>query len=497
VTLTLEIATSSEANPRDATRHVFGEQGGAIGRAATNSWVLTHNKVSGQHAQITFRNGVFYIQDTSRNGISVNSPENRLARNRPYALKAGDRIIIEPYEIDVWIENVSERAARPARVDPFDGDDPFAPRHDPSLSLRNPGPLEASPVNDEVDPLVFFDPVGGRAARKAEPIVDAADDLLDAHYEPPSIVAGPAPLPQESNPPEIPQGYDPLRPDEPVVQPLPPPAPPPIRPRPGRAPEARQKARENVTEDSTVRQPVPPPANPGPTAPEAAGPPGPLEQPRADPAPRQAGHTADLTELLAGADVPGAAITPELSRTLGQILRIVVSGLMDVLQSRQRIKEELGMQPTMFRPADNNPLKFSANLEDALHNLLVKRNAAYLSPVDAFADAFDDLRDHQLAMLAGLRTAFEAMLAEFDADKLQEEFDAQAGKHSLALLPAKLRYWDLYREKQHALTKDPEATFARLFGEEFSSAYEEQFRKLKATRRTRAKHPPDGDLPEK
>ena len=76
------------------------------------------------------------------------------------------------------------------------------------------------------------------------------------------------------------------------------------------------------------------------------------------------------------------------------------------------------MEMTHFRPADNNPLKFSANVDDALHNLLVKRNAAYLGPVEAFEDAFDDLRDHQLAMLAGMRVAFDSMLAEFDPDRL-------------------------------------------------------------------------------
>ena len=78
------------------------------------------------------------------------------------------------------------------------------------------------------------------------------------------------------------------------------------------------------------------------------------------------------------------------------------------------------MEMTHFRPADNNPLKFSANVDDALHNLLVKRNAAYLGPVDAFEDAFDDLRNHQLAMLAGMRVAFDSLLAEFDPDRLRE-----------------------------------------------------------------------------
>jgi type VI secretion system FHA domain protein len=514
VTLTLEITESTEATPRDSARHRFGEEGGSIGRAATNSWVLSHSKVSGQHAQITFRNGVFYIQDTSRNGVSVNSPENRLARSRPYALKAGDRILIEPYAIDVWID-AGERAAREPHADPFASDDPFAPRYDPSPSRRNPEPLQPAPISDEVDPLIYFEPVGGRTARKPDPVVVPSDDLLNAHYEPPAIVPGPEPPAREPDSPAIPQGYDPLKPDEPFVEP--PPTPTPVRPRPGRMSEPRRKARDSSPGDSTIRQPAstppvpsspavpepvlaapvaPPPVALPPVTPLPVAPP-PVAPSAGPPTPRQAGAHADLAELLAGAGVPDAAITPELSRNLGQILRIVVSGLMDVLQSRQRIKEEFGMQQTMFRQADNNPLKFSANLEDALHNLLVKRNAAYLNPVDAFADAFDDLRDHQLAMLAGMRVAFDAMLAEFDAEKLQAAFDAQAGKHSLPLLPAKLRYWDLYRERGEALMKDPEAAFARLFGDEFSSAYEEQFRKLKATRRTRADRPADQDPPAK
>jgi type VI secretion system FHA domain protein len=150
---------------------------------------------------------------------------------------------------------------------------------------------------------------------------------------------------------------------------------------------------------------------------------------------------------------------------------------MDVLQSRRQIKDEFRMRMTQFRPADNNPLKFSANVEDALHNLLVKRNAAYLGPVEAVEDAFAELRNHQLAMLAGMRVAFESMLAEFDPDRLQEDFDRQAGK---GLVPAKMRYWDLFREKRREMVKDPEQAFRQLFGEEFARAYEEQLKQLKS-----------------
>ncbi len=500
--LTLEIANPREANPRDDPRHVFGEDGGSIGRASTNSWVLTHNKVSGQHARISFRSGVFYIQDTSRNGVSVNSPENRLVRERPYALKTGDRLFIEPYEIDVWIDAASARPPRQSHEDPFADSDPFAARPDALLRDQNLGPLAGAPVNEEVDPLKFFDPVGGRAPRKAEPIIPPVDEILGQHYQPPELVPTPTPPSSPANPEPvaIPAGYDPLKPDDSIVQPAPP-SPPPLtpvlRPRPGDS-AIRHRLKETVPEDSTIRQRAATPKDSGPVIPPPPPSPAavPAVPPRSEAARRPSGQSADLAELLAGAGVPDAVVTQELSRNLGQILRIVVSGLMDILQSRQRIKEEFGIQHTMFRPADNNPLKFSANVEDALHNLLVKRNAAYLGPVDAFADAFDDLRDHQLAMLAGLRVAFDAMLAEFDANKLQEEFDDHMGKHALPLMPAKMRYWELYREKQQELAKDADATFERLFGEEFKRAYEEQFRKLKAARRIRGQRPPDTQSPD-
>jgi type VI secretion system FHA domain protein len=159
---------------------------------------------------------------------------------------------------------------------------------------------------------------------------------------------------------------------------------------------------------------------------------------------------------------------------------------MEVMRSRRDIKDEFRMAATRFKLAENNPLKFSANVDDALHNLLVKRNPAYLPPVEAFEDAFGDLRNHQIAMLAGMRAAFESMLAEFDADRLQQEFDHQLSK---SLVPARLRYWDLYRERRQELVKDPEASFRRLFGEEFARAYEEQLQQLRAGERRRGGGP--------
>jgi type VI secretion system FHA domain protein len=158
---------------------------------------------------------------------------------------------------------------------------------------------------------------------------------------------------------------------------------------------------------------------------------------------------------------------------------------MDVLKARQETKDQFNLGMTTFKRADNNPLKFSASVDDALHNLFAQReNSPYLNAVDAFEDAFEDMRNHQIAMLVGVRVAFEAMLSEFHPDHLQEQFDRQVKKGALVSMPARLRYWELYREWIHDMVRDADTSFRELFGDEFARAYEEQLKRLKAQGRS-------------
>jgi type VI secretion system FHA domain protein len=239
---------------------------------------------------------------------------------------------------------------------------------------------------------------------------------------------------------------------------------PPPRPSPPPSPSAAQKVR-----------PLPKEAAPPAAATEGAG------ELRAAPAPNAVG--LDFASLLQAAGIESMRITPELSQQFGKILRVVVAGLMDVLRARDKIKDEFRMRMTTFKQTDNNPLKFSANVEDALHNLLVKRNAAYLGPVEAFEDAFLDVRNHQMAMLAGVRVAYEAMLAEFDPERLQQDFEPQAKGANFLSGGAKAKYWELYRNRFHDMVKDADSSFRNLFGDDFAKAYEEQLARLKAANR--------------
>jgi len=169
------------------------------------------------------------------------------------------------------------------------------------------------------------------------------------------------------------------------------------------------------------------------------------------------------------------------SEQLSRILPVVIAGIMQMLQAKDKARDEFGIRHTSYKKADNNPLKFSVNVEDALHNLLVKKNAAYLGPVDAFEDAFRDMRCHEQATLEAMRAAFNSMLQEFNPENLQVVFNKEVKQGSLWSGPIKLRYWDLFRERYKQLARNPDQCFHDLFADEFAKVYSARFEQLKLT----------------
>jgi type VI secretion system protein ImpI len=177
-------------------------------------------------------------------------------------------------------------------------------------------------------------------------------------------------------------------------------------------------------------------------------------------------------------------MSPQMMQDLGKVLRVVVEGVMDVLRARAEIKSQFRLPLTRIQSADNNPLKHSPNVESALHTLLVQKNPGFLSAVQAFEDAFADIRNHQMAMLEGVRVAFESMLESFDPKELEKGFE-RAAKRGFG--SAKSKYWDLYVDRFAQLGGDADDTFRRLFGDAFGEAYEKQLERLKTLARNPGK----------
>ncbi len=151
---------------------------------------------------------------------------------------------------------------------------------------------------------------------------------------------------------------------------------------------------------------------------------------------------------------------------------------MDIDRTRQDFKHEFRMDHTRMHRVGNNPIKHSANVDDALHNVLVKQSDAYIGPVEAFEEVFDDLRRHEVAVLTGIRAAFESMLSTFDPAQIQEEVDRRARGPLPKVLP-KGSYWDHFCDRAEEMAADREKAFRKLFGEALADAYEEQVEQLR------------------
>jgi predicted component of type VI protein secretion system len=193
----------------------------------------------------------------------------------------------------------------------------------------------------------------------------------------------------------------------------------------------------------------------------------------------------DVPAFLSAAGLDPQSVSPEMAPILGQILRLVAQGMIDVLGARAQFRSQFHLPLTRVRASQNNPLKFSPTAEEALAAMFRTRARGYMQPLEAFEDAFDDVRFHLLATLAGMRAGLESMLKRLDPKRLQQLSDRRYPGF-LARFGAKGRYWDRYVDLFEEMTGNADAVFQQTYGEEFSSAYEQQLEELK---RNRAKSP--------
>jgi type VI secretion system FHA domain protein len=109
--MTLRLRVVSDHRRQLAERHtiVFGVSGGSIGRSSDNDWVLPDpvRYVSAHHARVHFRDGHFYLEDVSTNGVYVNDQPEPVSKfgSSGYRLQNGDVLRLGDYQIVVALES--------------------------------------------------------------------------------------------------------------------------------------------------------------------------------------------------------------------------------------------------------------------------------------------------------------------------------------------------------------------------------------------------------
>jgi predicted component of type VI protein secretion system len=172
----------------------------------------------------------------------------------------------------------------------------------------------------------------------------------------------------------------------------------------------------------------------------------------------------------------------DILQTTGFLLRGLVGGLMELMNERTHLKDEFRLSQTMIQSGDNNPLKFSPSVTDALHYLLGNSSDSYLPAKDAVAASFREIEHHEKAVPRAMQQALIDFMERFDPDELRTRFDQGLKRNPLLAGTNRLKYWQLYEESYHTLTHGVEGKMPEAFSDEFARAYEREVEILRSAR---------------
>jgi len=106
------------------------------------------------------------------------------------------------------------------------------------------------------------------------------------------------------------------------------------------------------------------------------------------------------------------------------------------------------------------------------------RTDGFLDPIRAIGDACEDLRAHEIALMAGMRAAILGAIRRLDPQVLEKSLAKAPGGFSFG--GRKSRLWEHFVAEQQKLLQESHEDFSAVFGREFMAAYQAQLRRLKS-----------------
>jgi type VI secretion system protein len=439
---------------------LFGVTGGRIGRSQDNDWVLPDpdRYVSSHHCKVSFRAGQWVLEDTSTNGVFINGSDAPASTEGAYSLQDGDRLRLGDYEI---IVSIDERNDFPADAS---GQMPVPAK---AKAAASKSATVAEDLGEELDitdllndPLIqpstnTFDwgasapasaPSGNAQAKPAKPA--APIPVLTPMTAVPATASA---KPARNN--SLLEAQQAEEADRTVAQ-----------SKKGNNDDWQMQTRpydrktmQALTNASTLSRIEP-------------------ERPKRDGASSLDGSGVDA--FCRGAGIDPSALPADTQAALltlaGQMVREMILGLMEALKSRSDMKTRLRLNQTTIQPGENNPLKFSASVDEAVLKLLDPHGNRYLGPIEAIRDSFADLRMHQSSVVSAVQAATDELMSRIEPGELQERFDRGLKRGAILGAANKMKYWDLYVEFYQVLNQRNEQGLPGVFAEEFARTYAER-----------------------
>jgi len=426
--LKLKIVSEQRRALAERSTAVFSVEGGTIGRSADNDWVLPDPQryVSAHHARVQFREGHFYLQDVSTNGVYVNDDTEPLAKrgSSGYRLANGDMLRMGEYHIVAAVDTKKTeeeavpavptsiqvlRPLKPVREDigaPIDLEDLLLPSED--------DPLPALPVS------AYGQQVESGPVRQLARTLDPLPPLRGAASESAAEVA-------KSPAPEIPL-TDSVTPES-------------ISQRMARLAEA------------VSREPK------GSVSPIA------LEDMR-----------SGLDAFCRGAGIVTDSLPPDAQGRLlhlaGRLFREAFVGLKELERTRAETRNRYRIEVSVPERDDPRPSLANLMVEDLMIALFLQHEGRRLDSVQWLREVIGEAKVHEQASAQAMRAAFIEFLDRLDPAELEARFE-RAARRGKARTADKEQYWELFTTFYRNLIEMPADHLPPTFVEAFAAAYRE------------------------
>jgi type VI secretion system protein len=453
---------------------LFGVTGGRIGRAQDNDWILPDpdRYVSSHHCKVEFRAGQWMLEDTSTNGVFINGADTPASVEGAYKLQDGDRLRLGDYEVLVSIDERNDFAADESGQIP-------APQRVRNKAVRTHPRATDNDLGEELDLTDLITdsaiaPAPNMQALRAPASSSEPLDLESALALDSEDLKGMAPIPAAPMTAKTPKtAFASLLGDSGEHNTV-------ARGRKSEAKPPEPKAEAKADDWHMQTRPYDRKALQALTSPAALAKPEKTEGER----PRRAAESSSVESssgmeaFCRGAGIDPASLPGDAQNVLltlaGQMLRESVLGLMDGLKGRSDLKSRLRLSQTTIQPGENNPLKFSASVDEAVLKLLDPHSTRYLGPIEAIRESFADIRTHQTALVGAIQAAVDELMNRIEPGELQERFDRGLKRGPLLGATNKMKYWDLYTEFYQVLNQRSEQGLPTLFSEELARTYAEK-----------------------
>lgn len=162
---------------------------------------------------------------------------------------------------------------------------------------------------------------------------------------------------------------------------------------------------------------------------------------------------------------------------LGQALQQSLQGAIAVMRERSNVKSTFRVNQTTFQQRENNPLKFSANIDEAFHNLFNRPGSSFMPASQAIAEAFADISQHESAIIAGASGAMVGLLEQLAPQRIEEADFGGGFIDKVNPAQRQARLWARYKALHNELSKELNNTNKQGINDDFINAYETYLRR--------------------